>query len=108
MCVALTPVPVAPSPKVQAYETMLPSGSLDPLPLNATWRGAVPLVGLAEATATGGWLGIGSATGSTNNVTLCAGTVALRLEPLTVKSARRVMAFAEVSCQTCAEPFGVN
>jgi hypothetical protein len=32
------------------------SGSLEPLPSKLTVSGAAPLVGLAVATATGGWL----------------------------------------------------
>ena len=42
--------------------------------------------------------------GSTNKVTLCAGTVVLKLDPVKAASARRVMAFAEVSCQARATP----
>ena len=36
---------------------MSPSASLDPPPEKATARGGAPEVGVAEARATGGWLG---------------------------------------------------
>ncbi len=43
MCVGLAAVEVPPSPKVQAYDAMVPSGSLEPLELKAlesplTWE----------------------------------------------------------------------
>ena len=41
---------------------------------------------------------------TTNNVTLCAGSIATKLVPLMVTSARRVMVLAAVSCQTCVVP----
>ena len=42
--------------------------------------------------------------GTTNSVTLCAGSVATMLLPLSARSARRVMVLADVSCQACAVP----
>ena len=33
---------------------------------------------------------------------LCDGTVSARLDPVSATSARRLIAFADVSCQTCA------
>ncbi len=47
---------VAPSPKSQAYATIVPSASDEPLPVNATSSGAVPDVGDAVAVAVGAWL----------------------------------------------------
>ncbi len=49
----MAPLPVCPSPKFQAYEAMVPSGSLDADPSTATWR----LVAVAVNDATGGWFG---------------------------------------------------
>ena len=60
-----TPEPCVPSPKLQAYVNGSPSGSLEPLPLKATASGAVPLVGVAAATAVGGCLTGGGPLGPT-------------------------------------------
>jgi hypothetical protein len=49
-------VDVPPSPKVQAWDAIVPFGSLDPAELKLTVSGAAPLVGVAEMTAVGGWL----------------------------------------------------
>ncbi len=54
----MAPVPVEPSPKSQAYDAMVPSGSLDVLPSNDTPRFATVEVNAA----TGGWLGGGACT----------------------------------------------
>ena len=52
---------VPPSPNAQAYERIEPSGSKDgPLAFeleNATGNGAMPLVGVADALATGNTFG---------------------------------------------------
>src|SRR6266571_4456753 len=80
---------------------MLPSESVEALPSNVTVSGAMPLVGFAEAAATGGAFGTPPAA-TTKRVTLCAGTVALNAPPVTLTSLSRVIAFAEVSCQACA------
>ena len=40
--------------------------------------------------------------GSTKSVTLCAGTLVEKPCAATLTSARRLIAFAEVNCQTCA------
>jgi hypothetical protein len=45
---------VCPSPKLQAYDVIVPSGSELPVPLKATVKAAVPLVGFAVITAVGG------------------------------------------------------
>src|SRR5262245_44549135 len=49
------PVPVWPSPKSQAYVAIVPSGSLEPTPLNEIGLPTVPLYG-PPACAIGGWL----------------------------------------------------
>ena len=49
----MAPVAVAPSPKSQAYEATVPSGSDEPAASTATTRS----VGVAVNAATGGWLG---------------------------------------------------
>jgi hypothetical protein len=51
--VGLTPVPVLPSPKFQAYVSVCPCGSLEPLPLKLTAVATVPLYG-PPGFATGG------------------------------------------------------
>src|SRR5436309_2137879 len=85
---------------------MLPSESVEALPSNVTVSGAVPLAGFAEAAATGGAFGA-PPPGTTKRVTLCAGTVAVNAPPATLTSLSRVIAFAELSCHTCApEPAG--
>jgi hypothetical protein len=43
-------------PKFHRYEAIVPFGSELPALENATVSGAVPLVGVADAAATGGWL----------------------------------------------------
>src|SRR5207248_3888337 len=48
--------------------------------------------------------GAGVAAGSTKSVMLCAGTVLLTLLLAYSASARRLIEFAEVNCQTCAVP----
>ena len=52
----VAPLPVVPSPKLHAYEAIVPSASLEAAPLNVT---AVPTVAVAGPVncATGGWLG---------------------------------------------------
>ncbi len=50
----MPPVWLPPSPKVQAYETMVPSLSSEPAALKLTVSGAVPDVGVAASTAVGG------------------------------------------------------
>ena len=47
-----------PSPKSQAYETMVPSLSVEPADENSTPRGALPASGVALATATGAWFSL--------------------------------------------------
>src|SRR5437773_4518738 len=87
---------------------MVPSGSFDPLLLTATCSGTVPLVGLAEATSTGGWFVVVLLAAITNSVTLCGGTVATKLDPPKLKSARRVIEFDDVSCHACAAPLAAK
>src|SRR4029077_1378367 len=53
-------------------------------------------------TAVGGVFGIPPAT--TYRVMLCAGTLTAKLDPAKLTSARRVIAFALVSCHVCATP----
>ena len=50
MCDAVTPLPVAPSPKFHAYDTIVPL-SVEPAPLKLTTSGGAPEVGFAEITA---------------------------------------------------------
>jgi hypothetical protein len=54
VCDAVAPVPVAPSPQVQAYDAIVPSGSDDALALTDAERPLVVLVKLA----TGSWFGV--------------------------------------------------
>ena len=49
-------VDVPPSPNVQAYVSVWPSGSDEPALEKLTARGAGPAVGFADATAIGAWL----------------------------------------------------
>ena len=58
VCDAVTPVAVPPSPKVQAYERTVPSGSVEPDPSTATDS---PL-GVAVAAAVGARFGAGGST----------------------------------------------
>src|ERR1700738_2061727 len=81
---------------------MEPSGSFEPAELKLTLRGAVPDVGVADATATGGVFGV--PVGNTNSVMLCAGAVNDAVLPLKPKSASLVIAFAAVNWYTCAVP----
>ena len=74
---------------------MDPSGSFEPAELKVTVSGAAPDVGVAEATATGGWLGVPC--GSTSSVMLWAGAVNDAALPLKLTSLSRVMALAEVN-----------
>src|SRR5438105_15412345 len=80
---------------------MVPPKSVEFTPLNETASGAVPETGAAEIMA---WGTEPADFGSTNSVTLNAGSVALRAPPLYGTSARRVMAFADVSCHICEVP----
>ena len=45
-----------PSPNDQAQDVTVPSGSVDPEPSKATFKGADPVVGVMDITAIGGWL----------------------------------------------------
>ena len=55
MCVTSTPVPVVPSPKLQAYDAIVPSGSLDPEP-EKTIETSVCVNWSGPAFAVGAWL----------------------------------------------------
>src|SRR5262245_36982923 len=97
MCEGAAPLPAGvPSPKFQLYETIVPSGSFEPVELNCTVSGALPDVGVAPAAATGGWFGV-PPFASISSVMLCAGAVKLTVEAVKFRSARRLIAFAEVS-----------
>ena len=74
---------------------MDPSVSLEPAELKLTVSGAAPEVGVAEATATGGWLGVPG--GSTSSVMLWAGAANDAVLPLKLRSLSRVIALAEVN-----------
>src|SRR6185436_12792397 len=81
---------------------MEPSGSEEFAELNATVSGTMPDVGVPDATAIGGALGVPA--GNTSSVMLCAGAVKFTLEFEKLRSARCVMAFADVNWYTWAEP----
>ena len=53
VCVGLAAVEVVPSPKTHLKVSVAPRGSEDPELEKLTVKGGAPLVGLAEATATG-------------------------------------------------------
>src|SRR3990172_3505682 len=81
---------------------MEPSGSFEPAELKLTVSGATPEPGFAEAAATGGMLGVPG--GNTSSVMLCGGAVKLTVEPLKLRSVRRVIALEEVNRYTSAVP----
>src|SRR5215813_4210942 len=64
-------------------------------------------VGVGDGVGLGVGVGVGVPPpgGMTNNVMLCEGTFKLKLV-LTFMSLSRVIEFADVSCQTCANPEG--
>ena len=74
---------------------MAPSGSYDPAELKLTVSGTIPEVGVAEAAATGGVLGVPA--GRTSSVMLCAGAVKFTVELLKFRSGRCAIALAEVN-----------
>ena len=80
---------------------MEPSGSFEPAELKLTLRGAVPDVGVADATATGGVFGV--PVGNTNSVMLCAGAVNDAVLPLKPKSASLVIDLVHLGCTVVGE-----
>src|SRR5262249_47061913 len=81
---------------------MEPSGSFEPAELKLTVRGAMPEVGVADAAATGGALGV--PVGRTSNVMLCGGAVKFTVDPEKLTFARCEMTLAEVNWYTSAVP----
>ena len=74
-----------------------PSGSEEPAALKTTVSGAVPDVGVAAATASGGWFTGPPEAGTTSSVILAPGTVSATELAGTAMSVRRVMALVLVS-----------
>ena len=56
------PVPVVPSPKLQLYVTMLPSGSDEAAALNVTFSPGSGFGGEKVNEAVGGWFGVPTVT----------------------------------------------
>lgn len=76
---------VLPSPKFQLYEAMVPSLSVEPEASKLTVSGAVPVRGVALATAVGALLAVADAAVTTT------GVLALLVRPLLSFTVRLVL-----------------